>query len=103
MSDLDEILRWYENNYKVPMMAIQRVENARKEIAALRVDIAQLRAAKPNTNEFYANGLRVGKRVGFNLGVEAAKQAIGEWIHEDRYKNLLDKLTAITKPTEEGP
>ena len=36
MSDLDEIFRWYEGNYKVPVMAAARVKSARAEIATLR-------------------------------------------------------------------
>jgi hypothetical protein len=51
MTDLEEILRWYEGNYKVPVMAKHRVDTARQEIAAMRARIPELEMALRDTQK----------------------------------------------------
>jgi hypothetical protein len=53
---------------------------------------------KPNTNEFWADGMRVGKAVGFKNGIEAAK----EKLRRTGFKNV-DEFFADLSPAPTAP
>ena len=66
------LLNWGMN----PIPGAKHKEDCASE--ALRRALAE-HAEEPNTNEFWADGMRVGKTVGFKNGVEAAAEYLSQW------------------------
>jgi hypothetical protein len=85
--------------------ATRRETELRKEVERLTARLATLEAAvtraqgEVSTNEFWADGMRVGKRVGFGLGVEAAAKWLDAAEHNERFTSD-DMIRALAQRGE---
>ena len=66
----------------------------------LRTELAGEKA--PNTNDFYTNGLKVGKRVGFGLGLEAAVEFLKGHMGSSINTGTLINIRNIAQARGEG-
>ena len=77
----------------------------RDEIERLRRALAE--PAERNTNEFWADGMRVGKALGFKNGIEAAALVINTKTIDSRFlatvNGMVYRIRALAQPAEPAP